>query len=285
MSQPEQLTVRANGLEIGVLAWGEPGAPLALLTHGYPDTAWTWRLLAPLLAAAGRRVVAPFSRGYGPTSLGQDGYRARVLAQDLLALHEVLGGDDRAVLIGHDWGAVATYAVAAAAPERFRRYVTLAVPPPIALLTPFTSVGTVGLGLRQLRNSWYFAFNQLPLAERSLERLVTRHWRDWSPGYDAREDIPRVLSALDTRERRTAALTYYRDNLRGGAVEGFRLRPAAPVLYLHGQDDGCVRADLAAHASLPVGSHFALVPGAGHFLQLEAPDAVHAQVQSWIGAA
>ena len=49
----ERLTIHARGIDFGALAWGEPGDPLALLVHGYPDTAWTWRHLGPYLAERG----------------------------------------------------------------------------------------------------------------------------------------------------------------------------------------------------------------------------------------
>ena len=65
----EQLRIDANGLTFAALAWGEPDATLALLVHGYPDTAHTWRHLGPELAEMGYRAVAPFTRGYAPTDL------------------------------------------------------------------------------------------------------------------------------------------------------------------------------------------------------------------------
>src|SRR5690349_4272788 len=121
-------TVRANDLEFGLLEAGS--GPLALCLHGFPDSAHTWRHLLPALAGAGFHAVAPFSRGYAPTAIPEDacyGLGARV--RDAVALHETLGGDDRAVLIGHDWGAETAYGAAAFAPARWRRVVTLAVPP------------------------------------------------------------------------------------------------------------------------------------------------------------
>src|SRR5262249_26351636 len=63
VSAPEHLSVSASGLRFGALAWGDPGAPLALLVHGYPDSAWTWRHIGPYLAERSWRAVAPFSRG------------------------------------------------------------------------------------------------------------------------------------------------------------------------------------------------------------------------------
>ena len=117
----------ANGLEFGLLQ----AAPARWRCAArLPDTARTWRYLLPELAAAGFRAVAPFMRGYAPTAVPDDGrYSVGTLADDAIALHEVLGGDGHAVLIGHDWGAEAAYTAAVAAPDRWRRVVTLAVPP------------------------------------------------------------------------------------------------------------------------------------------------------------
>src|SRR5215831_12141247 len=121
-------TVLANDLEFGVLEAG--AGPLALCLHGFPDTAHTWKFLLPALAEAGFHAVAPFMRGYAPTGIPADGaYQVGALVADAVALHEVLGGDEDAVLIGHDWGAEAAYGAAAFAPGRWRRLVTLAVPP------------------------------------------------------------------------------------------------------------------------------------------------------------
>jgi len=65
----------------------------------------------------------------------------------------------------------------------------MAVPPPEAVLAPLKSIGSLPLAARQLKMSWYFLFNQLPESERSLGWLIPRLWRDWSPGYDAEEDL------------------------------------------------------------------------------------------------
>jgi len=68
-------------------------------------------------------------RGYAPTGLPEDGiYQVGALAADASALHEALGADGRAVLVGHDWGAFASYGAATLHPERWRRIVTMAVP-------------------------------------------------------------------------------------------------------------------------------------------------------------
>src|ERR1700692_408960 len=126
----QQRTVRVNGIEFSYLESGPPEGPLALCLHGFPDTAHTWRHLMPALADAGYRAVAPWMRGYAPTEVPDDGiYQVGALAADASALHEALGGDGRSVLVGHDWGAFASYGAATLHPDRWRRVVTLAVPP------------------------------------------------------------------------------------------------------------------------------------------------------------
>src|SRR5205807_4960328 len=121
-----------NGVEFAYLEDGPPDGPLALCLHGFPDSAHTWRHLLPELAAAGFHGVAPWMRGYGPSAVPADGrYQTGALVADATALHAALGGDDRAVLIGHDWGAVATYGAASFAPERWQRVVAMAVPPSV----------------------------------------------------------------------------------------------------------------------------------------------------------
>jgi pimeloyl-ACP methyl ester carboxylesterase len=297
----EELSFEASGLRFGALAWGPPDGPLALCLHGYPDTAWTWRHLGPHLAERGWRVVAPFMRGYAPTELAPDGrYQIGALARDAIGAHAALGGDDRAVLIGHDWGAIATYAAAAHSPERFGRIATLAVPPLSTVFGPLLSprrliadLPTVG---RQLRLSWYTIFQQLPaISERSLPWLIPKLWADWSPGFDAREDVEHVFDALRGRARETAALRYY----RALAQPWFRSRdyapeqkhwlsvPSSPTLYLQGQNDGCILPVFAERArdSLPPGSEVVVVPDAGHFLQLERPDVVNELIANFVGAA
>src|SRR5580692_7814549 len=127
MSQP---TVEANGVEFAYLEAGPADGPLALCLHGFPDTAHTWRHLLPALGDAGYHAVAPFLRAYAPTAIPADGqYQTGALARDVNALHQALGGTGDAVVVGHDWGALATYGAVAHQPDRWRRVVTAAVPP------------------------------------------------------------------------------------------------------------------------------------------------------------
>jgi pimeloyl-ACP methyl ester carboxylesterase len=296
MADPTEFRYLASGMSFAALRWGPDDGPLALCLHGYPDTAWTWRHLGPALADHGWRVVAPFMRGYAPTDLAPDNcYQTGALARDANEAHAALGGDDRAVLIGHDWGAVAAYGAAAQLEQPWRRIVTLAIPPLASLSAPPRSGSEAVRSARQFIYSSYMLYQQLPVvSERSLDRLIPFLWRRWSPGYDCSEDVRRVFEALDSPARRTAALRYYRAlfqpwcRSREYAAEQSRMlkRQRCPVLALHGADDGCMQATYAASGRpfLPDGSEASVVPGAGHFLQLERPEEINARISAWLSA-
>lgn len=107
-----QNQIHANGIDFSLLECGQ--GPLALCIHGFPDSAHAWRYLLPALAQAGFRAVAPFTRGYAPSSIAPDHCCQRgALAADVNALHQVLGGDRNAVLIGHDRGASVAFVAGA----------------------------------------------------------------------------------------------------------------------------------------------------------------------------
>lgn len=287
---PTEHRVSVNGIEFAYLAEGDDG-PLALCLHGFPDSAWTWRHLMPELAGAGYRAVAPWLRGYAPTGLDeQDRYQNGASVADVIALHDALGGDSSAVLIGHDWGARIATGAAVMSPDRWHTLVTAAVPPSGAVAEGF-------LTYDQLHKSWYMFFFQhvlsdIAVAMNDLE-FIDRLWADWSPGYDARDDVPHVKDALRDPAHLSAALGYYRATIGGtGTVPEFQTHedaigqtPKQRHLYLHGAEDGCMGAELAAKAAdfMPVpGSRAEIVAGAGHFLHLEQPAVVNALIVDFL---
>ena len=272
-------TVRANGLQFGVLEAGS--GPLALCLHGFPDAAYTWRHLLPALAGAGFHAVAPFMRGYAPTAVPADGaYHLGALVADAVALHEVLGGDGDAVLIGHDWGAEAAYEAAAFAPDRWRRLVTLAVPPAALDEVLFSDY-------EQLKRSFYLFMFRDPagLAETAVARddlaFLDKLWRDWSPAFQPGEHLARVKDCLRQPANLAAALGYYRAAVDQEAAA--RQAPQ-PTLYLHGARDGCIGVDLVRGAErlLAPSSRMIVIDDAGHFLHLEEPGQVNHHILSWV---
>ncbi len=273
----------ANGTEFACFEAGPADGPLALCLHGFPDTAHTWRHLLPRLAGAGFRAVAPNMRGYAPTPVPADGrFDTGTLALDACALHDALDGGEDAVIIGHDWGAFATYGAAALEPGRWRRVVAAAVAPQASMADGFFSFD-------QLRRSWYVFFFQTPLAEYAVAlddyAFIDRLWADWSPGFDGSWDAARVKEALATPESLSAAIGYYRAMFAGPPDDPAAAAAQAaagtvapqPTLYLHGADDGCMGLDTIGPVAefLAPGSEVVVVGGAGHFLHVERPDEVN----------
>jgi pimeloyl-ACP methyl ester carboxylesterase len=287
---PRTRMLAANGLEFAALEMGS--GPLALCLHGFPDSAHSWRYLLPALAERGFHAVAPFMRGYAPTAVPDDDcYHAGARVADAIALHEALGGDAQAVLVGHDWGAETAYGAAAFAPDRWRRVVGLAVPPPRLAARLFGDYD-------QLRRFFYFFFFQTPLAEDVVAandmEFVDRLWQDWSPGHDGAEMLAEAKRSMHERTNLSAAIGYYRQALPSPQEDGarpFAAEQAAlgeiapqPTLYLHGADDGCIGLDLVRDTEqhLATGSKLVVVDGVGHFLHLEKPGVVNRHILDWV---
>jgi pimeloyl-ACP methyl ester carboxylesterase len=283
-------TVQARGITFHTLEEGE--GPLVLCLHGFPDHARSFRHQLPVLAAAGYRAVAPFMRGYAPTGPAPDGrYQSAALAEDAVALIAALGYDD-AIVFGHDWGALAAYGAALAAPARIRKLITAAVPYGPQVSAAFMS------SYDQQRRSWYMFFFQTPFADMALAHddfaFVERLWRDWSPGW---RFPPEEMAALKATFRQPgvaeAALGYYRamhnPALQDPALATLQgrmmLEPIeVPAMVLHGTDDGCMGAELVTGMAdfFPRGLRVEMVPGTGHFLHQEDPARVNALILDFL---
>ena len=284
-------SVSANGVDFSYLTAGAAQAPLALCLHGFPDSAYGWRHLLPALAAAGFRAVAPFQRGYAPTSVPPDGcYQTGALAMDAIGLHEALGGDSAAVIIGHDWGASGTHGAAVFAPDRWSKVVTMAVPPGPAVAMAFIS------NLAQVQRSWYMFFFQHALSDFVVAAndlaFIDMLWSQWSPGYDATDDLITTKASLRDPANLTAALGYYRATLGDGykdptleavqaAGQGWTTQPH---LYLQGRNDGCIGAEVAEAAASMAPSNVTVefIDNAGHFLHIEQPALVNARILEFL---
>jgi pimeloyl-ACP methyl ester carboxylesterase len=268
--------------EFHALAWGDPAAPPLLWLHGFPDHPPTAAPFLSLLART-RRVIAPWLRGYAPSTLAGP-YDLATLADDAVALLERIAGAGRpADLVGHDWGAVITYPVCITAPQAVRRAVTLAIPHPLTLQR---AMGRPA----QLLRSWYTLLFQLPGAERIVRArdlaLIDRLWRAWSPRFSLDEERRAELHAC-LAVSLPAPIEYYRALVR--PLAGFRARVAAlkpaittPLLQLHGAEDGCVLPPREDDDRYFLHREREIVPETGHFLHLEAPAAIAARVAAWL---
>lgn len=290
-----QHTLRANGLEFSAVRAGPAGGEVVVCLHGFPDTPTTFRHQVAALASLGYDVVAPSLRGYEPGSQPSDGdYSLMAVASDVVGWLDDLGVE-RAHLVGHDWGAVVVYVVAAQHPERVRTATALGIPPLARI--PFA----VRRVPRQLVLSWYMTWFQIRgLADRSLGArdwwLMRRLWKTWSPGYEMKPDEWAKLRAVFERPGVVAgALAYYRQNATPPIMLGLR-HPAAmaestvgvPTLIVNGTDDGCMDRRLFEHSiragDFPAGVDHVEVAGAGHFLHLEAPERVNELIRGHLTA-
>ena len=280
-------TIRANGLDFGYLEAGE--GPLVLLLHGFPDTAYGFRNVLPRLAAAGYHAVAPFLRGYAPTSLAPDkDYSIHALGLDLIALIEHFGRGEKVRVVGHDWGSVITQYAANLRPDRFERIVLSAVPHLRRFLLSPTA--------EQLKRSHYIFKFQAPLwAESRLPKddfawMVDVLIRRWSPGWAFTEaDLAPIKSNFADPQRLKAALAYYRaiPNLLVSpqmARVAFQAVPV-PTKMIYGTEDGGIGAEMFQKQEKRFRSVFELceATGMGHFMQQENPAWFAEQVIEFFG--
>lgn len=286
-------TLALPSAQLHALTWGtsRPDAPVALLLHGFPDIPLSWEPVALRLAERGLRVVAPYLPGYHPSPAPRSGDLLEITDRVLEACR-VLSPDRPLYLVGHDFGAVVTYALTARAPSRFRACSAMSVPHIRAfLVNGLTSPA-------QLRRSWYMGFFQLvPLANAVVPRddyaFIKRLWRVWSPGYTLPEaHFDELRACFDASMPQP--LAWYRPQ---SGVTGASLRDLpgvlrllstpirVPTLYLHGEDDGCIGPAMMRGQRRFFASDFSedVVSSAGHFLQLEQPARVSARLLEFFG--
>ena len=153
-----------DGLTFDVTDRGPADGSVAILLHGFPQSADAWSDVVPYLTEAGVRTLAPDQRGYSPGARpsGRRSYRLALLAADILALADA-AGVERFHVIGHDWGAAVAWELAARHPERVTSLTTLSVPHPRAFAASMVRS-------TQLVRSWYMLAFQIP----RFERLVVR---------------------------------------------------------------------------------------------------------------
>lgn len=214
-----------TGLAMHLLEAGDPGQPLVLLLHGFPEVCYSWRRQLPVLAAAGWHVVAPDQRGYGLTTGWCGGYdddlapfRVPALVDDAAALVRALGHRSAAALIGHDAGAIVTGWAALLRPEVFGSAVMMSAPfggPPPLPVAPAPGQRSLHDDLAALPRprkhyQWYYstawADSDMRQAPQGLHAFLRAYFHmksaDW-PGND-----PRPLSGWNAEALATMP-TYY----------------------------------------------------------------------------
>lgn len=246
------------------------GVPVLLL-HGFPQTAASWEPVARRLAAAGYRVLAPDQRGYsaGARPEGRRAYRVEELVDDVLALADAAGADTVHV-VGHDWGAVVAWALAALYPDRVRTLTAVSVPHPAAFVRAMATS-------RQGVLSWYMYFFQLPaVAERLLGRpggLAAAARRAGQSPERARRDEAALAAKGGLRPALTGAINWYRA-MPFWEHKGLGLTVGTPTLLVW--SDGDVAISRAAVDGTPrwvTGPYrLEVLSGVSHWIPDETPD-------------
>ena len=282
-------------LSVGYEERGPNSGFPVMLVHGWPDDVRTWDGIVPWLIEAGFRTIAPYVRGFGPTTfLRPDTVRSGQLAalgSDVIDLAAALRLERYAV-VGHDWGARAAYIAASQAPDAITHCIALSV-----------GYGTNDPGqqlpLVQVRNYWYHWYMALERGRELLEkerREFCRYlWTTWSPAWRFGDtEFDATACSFDNPDWTAIVVNSYRH--RWGLAAGdprydpleARLHPAplirTPTLVLHGAADAANDVTTSAGKERFFAGPYArrLLPDVGHFPQREAPQSVAAEIVSWL---
>jgi pimeloyl-ACP methyl ester carboxylesterase len=282
-------SISANGTRFHIAENGD--GPLVLLLHGFPQFWWTWRRQLSTLASAGYRAVAVDLRGFGGSDKPPRGYDLITAASDAAGLIRSLG-EANAVVVGHDWGGMIAWTMAAYFPKVIRRLGIVGAAHPLRLRSAVLS-DPLGQG----RSVGYAFGFQLPMLP---ERQLLRHHAErvgellaaWSgPGWPDPSTEATYRAAMCLPEVAHSALEYHRWLLRSRLrPDGMRYAKAmrspvqAPTLQIHGSLDPCIRPRTARGAGSFVDAPYRwrLIDGAGHFPHEEAPDRFDLELRSWL---
>lgn len=265
--------VTVNGLNMHYVSMGE--GPPVLLLHGFPDTHSVWRKQIPALAAAGMRVIAPDMRGYGqtdaPSSTGA--YAVEFLRADVLGLMDALGLE-KAAIVGHDWGGLVGWQVCMDAPHRVERFVAMSVGHPAAI---------ANAGTEQQMRFWYIQGFLMPVV--AEQAIMANNWAFIRQLTRSKEQQKLWIAPLEPEGRLTAALNYYRANLKLGSAR--RWGPVeVPVMGIWSDRDPALgeKQMLDSAAYCRAGFRYERLDGVGHWMQLSATDKLNALLIDFLAA-
>ncbi|MGB9307198.1 MAG: alpha/beta hydrolase [Mycobacterium sp.] len=309
MGSSTERLVDTNGVQLRVVEAGDRGAPVVVLAHGFPELAYSWRHQISGLADAGYHVLAPDQRGYGGSSRpgAIEAYDIHQLTGDIVGLLDDVGAE-RAVWVGHDWGAIVVWNAPLLHPDRVAAVAALSVPVVPRAKVPPTQAFRKVFG----ENFFYMVYFQEPgIADaeldgdpaRTLRRLMagpgsmadeSAALRMVAPGPEgfidrlpepealpdwiSQDELDHYISEF-TRTGFTGGLNWYRNFDRNWETtpELADATISVPCLFIGGTADPVLaftRADRAAEAiSGPY--HQVMLEGAGHWLQQERPDEVN----------
>ena len=280
-------TIAVNDVELQVSVTNEGGSKgLALLLHGFPELAFSWRDQIHALAEAGYEVWAPNLRGYGESSKPPkvSDYSMDRLLGDIAALIDESGRDD-VTLVGHDWGAAQAWMFAIRRVRPLRRLVIMNVPHPACMRRELRS-------FRQLRKSWYILFFQIPWLPEKL--LCARRAQAVADSFEKMAVDKRRFPAVVTDVYREAVLrpgamrsmvNYYRAAFRGARAAAREELPVieTPTLMVWGLEDTALSKETTDGTHEHVADlTLRFLPDVSHWVQQEAPEIVNAMLLAWL---
>lgn len=280
----EHRTVTANGSRFHLAEAGAPGDPLVVLLHGYPQFWWAWRSQLPALATAGYRAVAMDLRGFGGSDKSPRNIATPRSCFDVAGVISSLGYSG-ATIVGHGLGALVAWSMPAFAPEVTTAVAALSAPHPLTMRRHRLPIGTAAW-LQWVQAPWF--------PERSLTHgdAVRSFLQAYSHVHEpVVSQAERYAAAMRLPFAAHCAMEHFRWQVRSAARNDGRAyarrllaAPAVRTLTLVGEHDRLLppslyrfNAEVAPHAAYQV------IPGAGHFLPEEAPDAVTAALLEFLG--
>jgi pimeloyl-ACP methyl ester carboxylesterase len=299
-----------------VVEAGDPDAPVVVLTHGFPELAYSWRHQIPVLAEAGYHVLAPDQRGYGGSSRPDaiDAYDIHQLTADIVGLLDDIGAQ-RAVWIGHDWGAPVAWHAPLLHPDRVSAVAGLSVPAlPRAQLPPTQTFrktfgenffymlyfqqpgvadaelgGDPGRTIRRMMSGLRTSGDQsaalrmvAPGPEGFIDRIPEP---DALPDWISRDELDHYISEF-SRTGFTGGLNWYRNLDRNWETTADLVdaKISVPCLFIGGTADPVLTFTRADRASEVISGPYrqVMIDGAGHWLQQERPDEVNAALLEFL---
>jgi pimeloyl-ACP methyl ester carboxylesterase len=281
LAKPIKLAM--NSLTFDSISGGSDTGELVLFLHGFPEFADSWLPLMTGVADAGYRVAAFDQRGYSPNARPEavDEYRVPKLVDDVLAAADQLGAN-RFHLVGHDWGGMLAWHVAADHPEFLRSLTVLSTPHPVAFLNALRTDSD------QQDRSRYIKIFRMPghLAEAALLADNAKRLR---AAYE--DKLPPAQVDLNVRRLSepgalTAALNWYRAMEFDPSFDGASKIVAVPTLYVWGEQDHALgeSAALATARYVTAPYDFVLLPGKSHWLPTEASAEITPLLLGHLGA-
>lgn len=261
---------------------------VVMLLHGWPEDGGTWDRVAPLLADAGYRVVAPDLKGFGRTEAPEDtSYDPETLADEIAQLIRNLHAQ-KVVLVGHDWGGAVALATAFRHPGRVRSLVVAS--------SPYRQL--------DLRRAWHIPLMNVPIVAELAFRFAARPLVKGALTYASRVREPFDAERVDRYAASVAGdpsawLAYYRTMSRQAVLDWtvgrirkrlssapvVRNRLRVPALVIWGSDDPVLPIGLGARVAHDLGAELVTVEGAGHFVPEEDPLAFARAIVAFAGAA